>query len=680
MNTPHRLLALAAFGLAACSPQDAPPQNLPLGLAAALETTPSRSDSAAAAVIWPGEAGYIIGAVEDGLELYGADGTTLGHLPGGEIEAISIIDRFGDTGGPLALVLDTSRSRVNGVVVREGKLANLQQDIIVTDAVLEGMCAYTSPLDGESYAFLLTGDSHVEQWAIHAGPDGRLDGTLTRTLQLGTEPKFCVADATRNSLYVVEEAVGVWRFDADVEAETIPELVDVKQFGHFSGEVGGVALHHAADGRTVLFASDTESSLINLYDVEDDHRFIGQARFDAAGSVDSVDKAGALFAGGGYLVLADDDNGEDASNFKLASMTSIAKAFDFGSLKAATGKNPAAAFALVKASVETTPVADGGDAADDPAIWVHPEDAAKSLIIGTNKQGGLYSYTLDGRIHQYVPDGRMNNVDIRYGVKVGERTATIVAASNRTTESIALYELDENTGMLANIADGIQHADMADPYGLCLYKSPQDGSAYVFMNEKDGLVRQWKLEGTEIGRLRAAPVREFDVGSTAEGCAADDDTGALYVAEEDVALWKYGAEPTDSNARVKVTDPRMNPALKDDLEGVSIYYGDGGKGYIVLSSQGNNSYALFDREAPHSYLGSFRVIADSDKGIDGASETDGLDIISTPLGPQFPYGLFVAQDGRNITPDEKQNFKLVPWERIADRFGLETYTSWNPRD
>ncbi len=47
-------------------------------------------------------------------------------------------------------------------------------------------------------------------------------------------------------------------------------------------------------------------------------------------------------------------------------------------------------------------------------------------------------------------------------------------------------------------------------------------------------IRQWKITA-EGGRAVAAPVREFTVGSIAEGCAADDETGALYVNEENVA-------------------------------------------------------------------------------------------------------------------------------------------------
>ncbi|HBX73626.1 MAG TPA: hypothetical protein DEG86_11630, partial [Halieaceae bacterium] len=53
--------------------------------------------------------------------------------------------------------------------------------------------------------------------------------------------------------------------------------------------------------------------------------------------------------------------------------------------------------------------------------------------------------------------------------------------------------------------------------------------------------------------------------------------------------------------------------------------------------------------------------------------------ISTPLGDRFPYGLFVAQDGRNLMPPENQNYKVVSWEAIADVLKLQTYTGWNPR-
>ncbi|MGH9801131.1 MAG: phytase, partial [Blastocatellia bacterium] len=66
----------------------------------------------------------------------------------------------------------------------------------------------------------------------------------------------------------------------------------------------------------------------------------------------------------------------------------------------------------IHATVETDPVPSGGDAADDPAIWIHPTDPVLSTIIGTNKQGGLAVYDLGGKQIQYLADGRMDNVDL----------------------------------------------------------------------------------------------------------------------------------------------------------------------------------------------------------------------------------------------------------------------------
>ncbi|MDE0061165.1 MAG: phytase [Gammaproteobacteria bacterium] len=90
-------------------------------------------------------------------------------------------------------------------------------------------------------------------------------------------------------------------------------------------------------------------------------------------------------------------------------------------------------------------------------------------------------------------------------------------------------------------------------------------------------------------------------------------------------------------------------------------------------------FAVYRRECDYEYLGQFRAVADAAAGIDGVSETDGIDVTSANLGPAFANGLFIAQDGRNIAPAERQNFKLVPWQRIAAVMGLETYAGFDPR-
>ena len=54
-----------------------------------------------------------------------------------------------------------------------------------------------------------------------------------RRLHLSSEAKYCVSDDAAGALYVAQEAVGIWRYDADPEAEPVPTLVDANRLGAF---------------------------------------------------------------------------------------------------------------------------------------------------------------------------------------------------------------------------------------------------------------------------------------------------------------------------------------------------------------------------------------------------------------------------------------------------------------
>ncbi|MBK7342416.1 MAG: phytase [Saprospiraceae bacterium] len=57
---------------------------------------------------------------------------------------------------------------------------------------------------------------------------------------------------------------------------------------------------------------------------------------------------------------------------------------------------------------------------------------------------------------------------------------------------------------------------------------------------------------------------------------------------------------------------------------------------MIASSQGNFSYAVFERTGDNRYVGSFKITA-SDR-IDGAEETDGLDIVRGFPESTLPQG------------------------------------------
>ncbi|RZJ93895.1 MAG: phytase, partial [Novosphingobium sp.] len=286
-------------------------------------------------------------------------------------------------------------------------------------------------------------------------------------------------------------------------------------------------------------------------------------------------------------------------------------------------------------------------------------------------KSGLYVYDMQGRVLQHLADGNMNNVDLRSGFMLGGQPIVLVTASDRTNKAVAIYRLDTQARRLVDIADGIQPTEQGDPYGQCMYVSPTTGKTYVFINDSNGEKRQWELIDAGNGRVRAQRVRDFAFSSQVEGCVADDAAGVLYVDEEDVGIWRMSAEPDGGAAMTSVQRVDQNPALKDDLEGIGLYDLGGSRGYLVVSSQGNNTYAVYRREGANDYLGSFAVVANGPAGIDGISETDGLEITSADLGPGFERGAMIAQDGRNVLPGERQNYKYVPWTSIAQALNLE---------
>jgi 3-phytase len=349
----------------------------------------------------------------------------------------------------------------------------------------------------------------------------------------------------------------------------------------------------------------------------------------------------------------------------------------------------------VMAAVETDPVSHGGDIADDAKVWIHPSEPNQSVIIGTDKhgvEGGLSVYDLAGRQIFFVKDGKMNNVDVRYNFPMGKMKVDIIAASNRTNDSIAFYTIDPETRRLKNIAARTISIGIDEAYGFCLYQSWRTGKYYAFVNDKNGEVEQWELFDNRSGKVDAIRVRSFDVGTQTEGIVADDQLGYLYVGEENVGIWKYGAEPNnpaDKAYRVPVdsTNTNADGHLVADVEGLTIYYARGTDGYLIASSQGEdhpthtlaNTFAVYRRDGKNEYIMSFRLIRNTALGVDGVSNTDGIGVANVFLGSAFPKGVFVAQDGHNSGGN--QNFKLVPWEKIATAKSPNILidTGWNPR-
>ena len=324
-----------------------------------------------------------------------------------------------------------------------------------------------------------------------------------------------------------------------------------------------------------------------------------------------------------------------------------------------------------RAAVETEPVESRGDAADDPAIWIHPTDGARSLVLGTDKKGGLGVYDLEGKRLQVVSDGaRPNNVDILYRFPMAGKFVDLAVAGTRVGEKqgMAFWKLDPDARRLTEVGaiPAFPVFGGGEPYGSCGYRSPRDGAFYVFVSNKRGTVEQYKLDG-QSGSIRATRVRVIEVGSQVEGCVADQDLGQLYLGEEDEGIWKYGAEPDAGSSRTLVARVGDH-GLTADVEGLTIYYASGSKGYLIASSQGDSTFKVFERDGSNAFVA---TIDPRDGNVGDVGETDGIDVTNVPTSPRFAKGLFVVQDGK--PRDGRQNFKFYAWEDVAgDRLRVDT--------
>lgn len=331
---------------------------------------------------------------------------------------------------------------------------------------------------------------------------------------------------------------------------------------------------------------------------------------------------------------------------------------------------PASSAVVVKPVRGTDPVTED---ADDPAVWVHPQDPSRSWIIGTNKikapGGALVVFGLDGRIHQTVSGlDRPNNVDVEYGFDGGGKRLDLAVVAERRTQSLRIYRVGP-TGLSEIGAPGGTRVfagesdDRAACMGVALYRRPADGAVFAIVSRKDGpdgrYLGQYRLM-EDGGRVVLNEVRRFGAfrgGQEIEAVCVDDALGFVYYSDETYGIHKYHADPDHAAAGEELA-VFGREGFAGDHEGIGLYRRADGTGYLLCSDQikGGSELHVYPREglpgSPHQHP-LLKVLAD------GADDTDGLEVVSCPLGRDFPHGLVVAM---NSGP---RNFLLYDWDALA---------------
>ena len=326
-------------------------------------------------------------------------------------------------------------------------------------------------------------------------------------------------------------------------------------------------------------------------------------------------------------------------------------------------------------TAETPQVPINGDA-DDPAIWINPYDTNDSIVFGTDKYNGFYAYNINAEKLTFVEAGNINNIDLRPASYDKENT-TLLYGSNRSNNSISLWVLNNK-----DIHEQIKSSSLNIPnkpsykgdsnmivYGVCAGYHPYFGDIAFITEDMGSKVQLWGFKNQSL-----TLIYEFNNADAAqsEGCVYDDENETLFISEEqDRGILRAYKINKDLNlSKVAVIDTR-NGNIVGDPEGVTIYKSSSHEGYIILSSQGNSKFNVYNRKYPYEYINSFSISSNGD--IDEVTDTDGVDVTHVNIGTKYPKGLMVVQDGNNDEKNKlnKQNFKFVSFEQVLNSLNIK---------
>lgn len=300
---------------------------------------------------------------------------------------------------------------------------------------------------------------------------------------------------------------------------------------------------------------------------------------------------------------------------------------------------------------------------DDPAIWINPIDASKSLIIGTDKDtdGALYAFDLSGKVVKRVGGiQRPNNVDIAYGITVNGKKVDIAVATERQANKIRIFTLPDLEPIDNGGIEVFAGEQERDPMGVALYTRQSDKAMFAIVGRKTGPANaylwQYQLKDSGSGAITGEVVRKFGKYSgkkEIEAIAVDNELGFVYYSDEQVGVRKYIADPAVKNDQELALFAQTG--FSEDHEGIAIYKTGAKTGYLLVSNQGSQAFMVYPREGSNGDPNKYELLAEIPIS---AMETDGADATNVNLGSKYPEGIFVAMS-------TDKTFHFYDWRLIA---------------
>lgn len=301
---------------------------------------------------------------------------------------------------------------------------------------------------------------------------------------------------------------------------------------------------------------------------------------------------------------------------------------------------------------------------DDPSIWIHPTDATKSIIVGTDKDtdGGLYAFDLNGKIiGKSEVLMRPNNVDIAYGLEIDGKKVDVAVTTERESNKIRIFSLPDLKAIDNGGIPVFEGEELRDPMGVALYTRPSDHKIFAVVGRKSGPSGSylWQYELSGSGKFATAKVvRKFGAYSgkkEIEAIAIDNELGTILYCDEQFGIRKYKADPAlKDNKEIALFG---KTGFTADNEGIAIYKKTDSTGYILVSNQQANTFMVYPREGAKGNPNNYPLLAEIPTS---TVECDGADVTSVTLGGKYKNGLFVAMSNG-------MTFHYYAWDLMQKR-------------